>query len=410
MNKPLVSICCAAYNHEEYIEETLKGFLMQECDFEYEILIHDDASTDKTAKIIRKYEKMYSNKIFPIYQTQNQYSQGKKYSDLNYERVKGKYVAICEGDDCWIDKNKLAKQIKLMEANPTFGLCFHPAVQLNLTNNTKKNIGEYLDKDGVVPIEDIIVKTKELIPYASCVLTKEVLDEVLEFKSTRPYLTVGDVYVQFFGALKANGVLYINEVMSLYRYCTPSSWTNQWKKSFDVQSKHLIAITKSYQELNVLTNYKYEEAFEESTIKRVFHLLSCLNIDLDENKHLNLEPLPFLAMVYINEFIKTLKQLNEKNETYILYGAGITAKLILEILEKKVDFILDYDTNKNNTLFSNKKVFDLSYLNQSHNQKIIITLIGRYKDVIPNLKVNQERIIFFDKELSRKCILRNLEF
>ena len=409
-NKPLVSICCAAYNHEEYIEDALRGFLMQECDFEYEILIHDDASTDKTAEIIRRYEKRFPDKIFPIYQIENQYSQGKKYSDLNYERVRGKYVAICEGDDCWLDKTKLSKQIKLMESNPTYGLSFHPAIINNLSNNRINIMGKYLYQDGVVSIENIIMKTKDLIPYAACVIKKEVLDEVLKFKKTRPYLTVGDAYVHFFGALKAEGVLYLNEVMSLYRFCTTNSWTVQWKESMESKIKHLSAITRSYKELNELTNFKYEQSFEDTTIKRVFILVSHLTLNLDDDSKLNIELLPSLAQVYVNEFFKIVKQLKETDETYILYGAGTTAKLILEILGDKIDFIVDADLEKHNTSFLNKKVIHSDYLKNDYKQKMIISLIGRYENIIANLCLEKERCIFFDEDLASKQILRNLEF
>ena len=404
MNKPLVSICCAAYNHEEYMEETLKGFLMQECDFEYEILIHDDASTDKTAKIIRKYEKMYPNKIFPIYQTENQYSQGKKYSDLNYERVRGKYVAICEGDDCWIDKTKLSKQIKLMEQNPTFGLCFHPAVQLNLTNNTKKNIGEYLDKDGVVPIEDIIIKTNGMIPTASCLLTKEVLDEVLEFKSSRPYLTLGDIYIQIFGALKTNGVLYINEVMSLYRYLTPESWSIQWVNSNKAQIRHIKSITKSFQELNVLTEYKYNNAFELSIIKKLFVLpLS--------NK---IEQIPLTFSEYTNHLIDFFKELSLREDEYILYGAGTSSELISSFFKDKIQFVLDIDRLKTGTKLQDKIIYNLDKLSEITNRKIIISIIMRSDEAVENLIKNynipQKQIIQLDKILANKNILNSLKF
>lgn len=404
MNKPLVSICCAAYNHEEYIEETLKGFLMQECDFEYEILIHDDASTDKTAKIIRRYEEMYPNKIFPIYQTENQYSQGKKYSDLNYERVRGKYVAICEGDDCWIDKTKLSKQIKLMEENPAFGLCFHPAVQLNLISNTKKNIGEYLDKDGVIPIEDIIIKPKGMIPYASCVLTKEVLDEVLEFKSTRAYLTLGDIYVQIFGALKANGVLYINEVMSLYRYLTPESWSVQWVNSNKAQLRHIQAMTRSFQELNVLTEYKYTNAFELSIIKKLFVLpLS--------NK---IEQIPLTFSEYTNSLLDFFKELSLSEDEYILYGAGASSELISSFFKDKVQFILDIDRQKTGTKIEDKMIYNLDKLSEITNQKIIISIIMRSDEAVENLirnyNIPSKQIIQLDKILANKNILNSLKF
>lgn len=123
MNKPLVSICCLAYNHESYIRECLNGFLMQETDFAFEVLIHDDASTDKTADIIHEYELNHSDIIKPIYQSENQYSKGISPTfKFNFPRAKGKYIALCEGDDYWIDPLKLQKQVEFLEQNPDYGL------------------------------------------------------------------------------------------------------------------------------------------------------------------------------------------------------------------------------------------------------------------------------------------------
>lgn len=401
-NNPLVSICCATYNHEAYIEETLKGFLMQECDFEYEILIHDDASTDNTAHIIRKYEKLYPNKIFPIYQTENQYSQGKKYSDLNYERVKGKYVAICEGDDCWIDKTKLAKQINLMESHPNFGLCFHTALQLNLSNNEQKIIGQYLNHTGIVPLEEIIIKPHGMIPYASCVITKEVLDEVLEFKSTRHYLTLGDIYVQIFGSLKAQGALFINEPMSLYRYLTPQSWSVQWINSHKAQHRHIEAMTKSFQELNEMTSYQYNDAFELSIIKKLFVLP--VNNDI---KHI-----PTTFSNYSENLLNILNKLFTIDDTYILYGAGASSELISSIYNDKIEFILDMNPLKTGKEINGKTIFNLDKLLPIGNHKIIITIIMRSDEAVENLITNynipQEQIIQLDKILANQNILKDL--
>src|SRR5690606_15609661 len=107
-----VSICCITYNHEPFIRQCLDGFLMQQGDFEYEILIHDDASTDGTTKIIQEYELKYPEIIKPIIQTQNQYSQGVRGINFiyNFPRAKGEYIAMCEGDDYWTDPLKLQKQ------------------------------------------------------------------------------------------------------------------------------------------------------------------------------------------------------------------------------------------------------------------------------------------------------------
>ena len=117
--EPLVSICCTAYNQEKYIARTLDCFLAQQCDFLYEILIHDDASADRTPDIIRDYAARYPDVIFPVFQRENQYSKGLSIDGtFNFPRARGKYIALCEGDDFWCDPCKLQRQIAYMEAHP----------------------------------------------------------------------------------------------------------------------------------------------------------------------------------------------------------------------------------------------------------------------------------------------------
>lgn len=128
MNHPLVSISCITYNHAPYIRECLHGFMMQKCDFDFEVLIHDDASTDGTQEIIREYQEKYPEIIKPILQKENQWSQGVRGINLkfNFSRAKGKYIALCEGDDYWTDPLKLQKQVDFLEKNEEFGLvCTH---------------------------------------------------------------------------------------------------------------------------------------------------------------------------------------------------------------------------------------------------------------------------------------------
>lgn len=123
---PLLSICCITYNHELYISEALDSFLMQETDFPIEILIHDDASTDSTAAIIKEYEKKYSKIIKPIYQVENQYSKGGRINaQFNFPRAIGKYIALCEGDDYWVGSNKLQVQVRFLELNPEYVITYH---------------------------------------------------------------------------------------------------------------------------------------------------------------------------------------------------------------------------------------------------------------------------------------------
>lgn len=119
----LVSICCTVYNHSAYIRQCIDGFMMQKTNFRYEVLIHDDASTDGTQGIIREYERKFPEIIKPIYQKENQYSKGGRISiRFNIPRAKGKYIAFCEGDDYWIDPLKLQKQVDFLENNEEYYL------------------------------------------------------------------------------------------------------------------------------------------------------------------------------------------------------------------------------------------------------------------------------------------------
>ena len=145
MNSPIVSICCITYNHAPFIRKALDGFLMQKPptgvsadDPWYEILIHDDCSTDGTTEIIKEYAAKYPGRIFPIYETENQFQKvGVAKMDLfNYSRVKGRYMAYCEGDDYWTDPHKLQKQVDFMDAHPDYSICFHACDVYDSNTNT----------------------------------------------------------------------------------------------------------------------------------------------------------------------------------------------------------------------------------------------------------------------------------
>ena len=125
-NRPLmVSIKCITYNHEPFIRQCLEGFVMQKTNFRFEAIVHDDASTDGTAAIIREYAEKYPDIIKPIYETENQYSK----HDGSLKRIMnahmhGKYIATCEGDDYWTDPLKLQKQVDFLERHPDYGAVY----------------------------------------------------------------------------------------------------------------------------------------------------------------------------------------------------------------------------------------------------------------------------------------------
>lgn len=120
----MVTIRCITYNHEPYIRQCLEGFVMQKTNFRFEAIVHDDASTDGTADIIREYAQKYPDIIKPILEDENQYSKHDgSISRILNEHTHGKYVAMCEGDDYWTDPLKLQKQVDFLEAYPEYGLC-----------------------------------------------------------------------------------------------------------------------------------------------------------------------------------------------------------------------------------------------------------------------------------------------
>ena len=142
---PLVSICCLVYNQEDYLRRTFDAFLNQKTEFEFEILIHDDASTDNSKSIIEQYTKK-DLRFKPIYQSINKYSQGERiWFKYLFPKSKGKYIAICDGDDYWTDPFKLQKQVDFLEKNKDYSIvgtkfkCFHENTGLTSDWEHEKN-------------------------------------------------------------------------------------------------------------------------------------------------------------------------------------------------------------------------------------------------------------------------------
>lgn len=144
---PLVSIACITFNHKRFIHEAIEGFLKQETTFPVEILIYDDASTDGTAEIIKGFEKRIPKLIYPIYQEENQFSQGiNPFLGFLFPRARGKYIALCEGDDYWIDPLKLQKQVNIFLEHPDTVICGARAKTWNENKKEFTVITPALDK------------------------------------------------------------------------------------------------------------------------------------------------------------------------------------------------------------------------------------------------------------------------
>lgn len=212
-DSPLVSIVCESYNHEKYLRDCLDGFVMQKTNFSYEILIHDDASTDHSQEIIKEYCEKYPHLFKPILQKENQYSKGVKiWHSIQFPRAKGKYVALCEGDDYWTDPFKLQKQINLLESNQDASMCYHACKNIFEEDNEKDIVfGEYVSPS--YGAQDIIWG----YPFqtATVVLRKDVISSNIYKNASQTNLN-GDVIV-FLTAAYMGKLIGINEQMSVYR-------------------------------------------------------------------------------------------------------------------------------------------------------------------------------------------------
>lgn len=255
---PLVSICCTTYNHERYISEALESFLSQTTEFTYEICIHDDASTDSTPQILIEYQNKYPQKINLVLQSENQTQKGiKKISYVfNHTRAKGKYIAICEGDDYWTDCDKLQKQIDFMEKNKDFSMTFHSAKIVNTSGKTTGKLQPFLC-DREVGTDEIIYGGGGICPTASIIYRKECFNNPPQFYFNSP---VGDYPMQIILASKGK-VFYFNKEMSAYRKVLSggASWsfTNNSKEKKVLVYKGLELMLK---EFNNYTNYQYMNA------------------------------------------------------------------------------------------------------------------------------------------------------
>ena len=217
----MVTIRCLVYNHEPYLRQCLDGFVMQQTDFRFEAIVHDDASTDGSAAIIREYAAKYPDIIKPIYETENQYSKrdGSIRRIMN-EHTHGKYVAMCEGDDYWTDPLKLQKQVDFLEANPDFSMCTHRFHILEQgTQQIREDWNGRFKDDYVFDMEYFLARTSWVTQPLTLVYRRSALDwdEYLRYKKYK------DVTLMYTLLKRGKGLL-MPELMGVYRVHKGGVW------------------------------------------------------------------------------------------------------------------------------------------------------------------------------------------
>jgi glycosyltransferase involved in cell wall biosynthesis len=292
--EPLLSILCITYNHEKYISDALDGFLMQQTSFPYEIIIHDDASTDGTAEIIKKYEQEHPKLIRAIYQTENQYSQGIIVEEPLYRMARGKYIAICEGDDYWIDAQKLQKQVDFMMTHPDCSICYHKVLFKYENDEEKNHIFPEFTGDILFSREEFF--GRYISATCSIVIENNYVDEL--FKIGKKTGT-GDIALAYFFATKGK-VGYLDDLMGVYRLHDQSVY-----HPLDDLNKDL-AIFNSFVRIKRNLKIRGYRKLDKKILNYAFRVLEALKV---QGKHKAMRKVLFNCLIAAPAFNrKALKQ------------------------------------------------------------------------------------------------------
>lgn len=253
-SKPKVAFLCTTYNQQDYIADTIEGFLIQKTSFPYEIIIHDDCSTDHTRKIVDSYKAKYPKLIKTIYQKENQYSQGNSVTLIAAKHARSKYIALCEGDDYWINENKIENQLSLMLNDSSITMVVSPG-KIELNNHITNNIlGYYGSKIRTILPQDILDISGQLAPTSSYVLKRESLIKSRELFAAAP---VADLFYELYCATKGK-LAYFPEIGSVYRLNAKNSWTEgMYENRLDNQLKFIRSMENTIQYSKTIQGFEH---------------------------------------------------------------------------------------------------------------------------------------------------------
>lgn len=264
-DSPLVSVCVQTYQHEKYIRECIEGILKQETTFDFELLIGEDESSDKTREICIELAQRHPEVIRLFFHSRENNIQiagsptGRFNLIYNFCKSRGKYIAICEGDDFWTDSLKLQRQVDLMETKSNLSASFTSALY-KFENTPDKNFvyqpeGNKMQKE--FGLDELISKTGDFIPTASIVLKTEFVKDLPTWVLTAP---VGDLPLSLY--LAFNGPIeYLPACTCVYRIMSEGSWSE--RMDFSKRTLFITSITEMYQKFDEFTGMKFTELVNE---------------------------------------------------------------------------------------------------------------------------------------------------
>lgn len=274
--KYMVNVRCFAYNQEKYIRKCLEGFIMQKTTFKFKVVVHDDASTDNTATIIKEFADKYPTIIVPIFETENQYSKrdGSLGRIMREQTLDAKYIAFCEADDYWTDPYKLQKQVDFLEANPEYGMCYTRVQIYNQHTHAfeRKPFGgpsvsfSELVKDNSVPSLSVLRRTSVEEQY------------VLEGHNKDKGWTMGD-YPRWLWYACTSKIKFLPDITGVYRVLDKSA-----SHSPNVETKEKF-VFQTYEIIRYFSNYfGKKECYDEQRLYKSLHNNAVLYGDLKRER------------------------------------------------------------------------------------------------------------------------------
>ena len=251
--QPLVSVRLVTYNHEKWIAQCLEGILMQRIDFPFEVIVGEDCSTDRTREIVLAYAGRYPEKIRVLPSEANLGAMPNSYRVQ--QACQGKYHAMIEGDDYWIDPRKLQKQVDIMEAHPEMTFCFHNVFVVNGDNTSACLYFTDAMPDTLTFAEISRIST----PLMSHLARSDVLATLPEWR-LKVWCT--DVLVRLWCAHHGT-VGYLNEVMAVYRW----HFHGLTARMIAQPEKRFSDIICLYQQLDRDTGYHHTDVLQEQIKK-----------------------------------------------------------------------------------------------------------------------------------------------
>lgn len=262
---PLVSVITSTYNHKNYIRQALESIVRQKTNFKFEIIVHDDASTDGTMDIVKEFYAKYPHLIVPILQKENQYQLGvNKLPSIFLPIVKGKYIALNEGDDFWTDDYKLQKQVDYIENHDDCSMVVH-------RSNKVKEDGQYYQiiktkvTNSNYTLKDILLH-HTMFSTNSILMRTAILHDNIDVLNSCPSF---DYLIKALAGL--NGNIYgLEDNMSCYRVMAKGSWSERIASHPEKLFKHLMTSVQVFEYLYNHPKYHHQHLLKDCINKRKF--------------------------------------------------------------------------------------------------------------------------------------------